>query len=299
MLPMFNASLEAMSQVGEAARLGEEAGFDSLWIGDHLAFKFPLLESSLVLATAAATTKQVALGFGVLQLAMRPVAWAAKQIASLQILSQDRLILGVGVGGENPAEWVAAGVNVTERGKRTDAALQALPDLLAGRSVTVQEPVGVEIPALEPAAKMPPIWIGGRSDIALQRTARSGVGWLAQFVSPEQVRQAQEKLKTLAGELGRPIPAIAVSLFVNVNSNRAKSREEVAQITSHYLGQPFEKIGRWIGFGEPEDVAEYLMRLLEAGVSDLVLLPAAYEPLYQYEGLSQVRELLLPYLRVQ
>jgi alkanesulfonate monooxygenase SsuD/methylene tetrahydromethanopterin reductase-like flavin-dependent oxidoreductase (luciferase family) len=83
-------TLPASESPGAFAKHVEEVGLESVWTGDHLIAVAPKLDSTLVLAQAAATTSHLRLGFGVLILALRPVAWAAKQIATLQNLSGDR-----------------------------------------------------------------------------------------------------------------------------------------------------------------------------------------------------------------
>src|SRR5439155_9537483 len=118
-----------LGDVRESARYAEEVGLDSVWSTDHLVASAPILESSVVLATAAAVTERIIVGYNVMLLALRPVAWAAKQISTLQLVSNNRLVLGVGTG--NPAHgdagWRAAGVEYTERGRLTDEALAVLP----------------------------------------------------------------------------------------------------------------------------------------------------------------------------
>ena len=153
------------------ARHAEEMGLESVWVGDHLIPVLPFLDSTLVLAAAASVTERIKIGFGVLILALRPVAWAAKQIATLQHLSGDRVLLGVGAGGSvhGDAAWRAVGVPYGERGKRTDAALAVLPGLVAGKPTAVN---GEEV-TLAPGATMPPVLIGG-GPASLRRTARYG-----------------------------------------------------------------------------------------------------------------------------
>src|SRR6185369_12346784 len=112
MLPNSGAVGGGAYAVVEAARQAERLGFDSVWSVDHLAFHSGVLEPVVTLAAAAAVTERVELGFGVLLAALRHPALLAKQLGSLHTLSGDRLHLGIGVGGENPAEWAAAGVPV-------------------------------------------------------------------------------------------------------------------------------------------------------------------------------------------
>src|ERR1700754_3219500 len=87
-----------LGDVRASARLAEELGLDSVWSTDHLIASAPILDSSVVLATAAAVTERITIGYGVMILALRPVAWAAKQITSLQYVSGNRVMLGVGTG---------------------------------------------------------------------------------------------------------------------------------------------------------------------------------------------------------
>ena len=118
-----------LGDVRESARFAEEAGLDSVWSTDHVIASAPILDSTVVLATAAAVTGRVKIGFGVMLLALRPVAWAAKQISTLQYVSGERVLLGVGTG--NPAHgdtgWRAVGASYADRGRRTDDALAVLP----------------------------------------------------------------------------------------------------------------------------------------------------------------------------
>jgi alkanesulfonate monooxygenase SsuD/methylene tetrahydromethanopterin reductase-like flavin-dependent oxidoreductase (luciferase family) len=138
LLPNFDAvgTGEPMPIVA-AARLAEELGFGAAWVGDHLACPAPGLDAPSCLAAAAAVTDQIRLGLSVMLLGLRAPAWAAKILATIDHLSSGRLVLGVGVGGEFPAEFEAAGVPVRQRGARLDDALHVIRDLLTGQPVTV------------------------------------------------------------------------------------------------------------------------------------------------------------------
>src|SRR5689334_5709182 len=112
--------------VARAAVLAETLGFDAVWAGAHLVCPAPGLDAAGVLSAAAAVTSRVSVGFSVMLLGLRPTAWAAKQLATIDALSGGRLLLGVGVGGEFPAEFTAAGVPVSERGARLNESLDVL-----------------------------------------------------------------------------------------------------------------------------------------------------------------------------
>jgi alkanesulfonate monooxygenase SsuD/methylene tetrahydromethanopterin reductase-like flavin-dependent oxidoreductase (luciferase family) len=266
----------------DAARLAEEAGFDAVWVGDHLRMPAPVLDSTVALAAAAATTTRVKLGYGVMLLGLRQPAWVAKQLSTIDALAPGRLLLGVGVGGEFPEEFEAVGLSARRRGRLLDDALAALPDWLAGSST----------PALEPAiGTLPPIWVGGRSDAALARAARVGDGWLANWMSPERMRARGEELAASAEAHGRPRPALGLVLSVNVDDDEGLARQRAGEYTEAMYGMPFERIERYTPVGSPERIAEQIASYREAGVEELVLVPLTGAPLEQIERLARVREL--------
>jgi alkanesulfonate monooxygenase SsuD/methylene tetrahydromethanopterin reductase-like flavin-dependent oxidoreductase (luciferase family) len=268
-------------RVVEAARLAERLGFDAVWAGDHLACPAPVLDAPQCLAAAAAATERVGLGLSVMLLALRPLAWTAKQLATLDALSGGRLRLGAGVGGEFPQEFAAAGVPLRERGARVDAALAALPDLLTGR------PSG-DIPALAPAmAAPPPILVGGRSDAALRRAARFGDAWLPMWISPGTLAGRAERLAELAAGFDRPRPELALLIGVHVGDGAARAAD--AHLRGLY-GLGLERVARWTALGDRDAVAEHLDAHIAAGVSEIVLMPLGGDPLAQFERLAAVRE---------
>jgi alkanesulfonate monooxygenase SsuD/methylene tetrahydromethanopterin reductase-like flavin-dependent oxidoreductase (luciferase family) len=196
-------------EVASRARDAERAGLDAVFAADHLAAVEPRLDSVVTLATAAAATGRVRIGFGVMVLALHGAAWAARQVASLQLVSGGRVILGVGSGGaaHGTAAWEAIGVPFAERGRLTDEALTVLPDLIAGRPARM--PSGVEL-TLAPGAPVPPIWIGGGTGVALRRCVEHGTAWFPSLVPARQVASGARRLRELAAAHGRPAPAIAV-----------------------------------------------------------------------------------------
>src|ERR1700742_2310995 len=156
------------------ARQAEQLGFESLWVVDQLVAGtgVPVLDSLTALAAAAAITDRIRLGVGVLIAPLRPVAWIAKQVATLQYLSGDRVLLGIGAGGDrHDAAWQAAGGPRGERAHRTDEALRLLPGLIAGRPSRLT-PEGAEV-VLSPGVTVPPIVIGGNSDAAPPRAGQA------------------------------------------------------------------------------------------------------------------------------
>jgi alkanesulfonate monooxygenase SsuD/methylene tetrahydromethanopterin reductase-like flavin-dependent oxidoreductase (luciferase family) len=202
-------ALETMGDVRASARLAEEYGLESVWSTDHLVASAPMLDSTVALATAAAATDRITIGFGVMLLALRPAAWAAKQVSSLQRVSGNRIALGVGTG--NPAHgdigWRAAGVPFRDRGRRTDEALRVLPALVTGQPAVLGD--GLEV-TLAPGSPMPPVIVAGNGDRALRRAAAYGDGWMCVGLPPEGVTAGLETLGGLAAERGRPVPRVTV-----------------------------------------------------------------------------------------
>jgi probable F420-dependent oxidoreductase len=290
MLPSFDPFRRRPSVV-DAARRAEELGFDSVWVGDHLQFHPPVLEPGTVLAAAAAVTARVRLGTSVMLPALRRPAWIAKQLATLDALAPGRVLFGAGVGGENPAEFEAAGVPHAERGRRVDETLAVLPRLLAGEAVEHEGLLAFRTPGLEPVPERPiPVLVAGRSDAALRRAARHADAWLPVWMAPDRVRAGRERLAELAAELGRPAPAVNMLVFVHVTGDRRAGRREAGEMIAGQYGMELERIERWTAIGGPDEVAEHLGALRAAGVSGFVLVPAAADSAAQYERLVAVRE---------
>jgi alkanesulfonate monooxygenase SsuD/methylene tetrahydromethanopterin reductase-like flavin-dependent oxidoreductase (luciferase family) len=288
MLPTSGAVNGGRYGVAELAAHAERVGFDSVWTVDHLAFHTGIVEPVVALSAAAAVTERVRLAFGVLLAALRHPALLAKQISSLQALSGNRVVLGVGVGGENPAEWSAAGVPLGERGSRTDDILAVLPELVAGGPATLPAPWRAEVPPLCPHGAAPPVWVGGRGTAAMERVLCYGEGWLGLFVSPDGVARRRERLTELATWLMRPAPRVGVVLFVNVDDYAPElAQAEAVRILNSQYGFPPEQAARHVLAGTEDDVATALAAYAGAGVDQFVLFPAAADYPAQYERLGR------------
>src|SRR4051812_5766078 len=156
----------------------EQLGFDSLWVWDHILLgvdpNFPIIESLTLLTAIAARTSKIKLGTGVLVLPLRNPVVLAKQLASMDLLSNGRLLMGM-ASGWYKREFDAVGVPFVERGKIMDDTLDILPrfwteDIVRGESHSHTIPAGVMSP--KPAQNpRPPILIGGYVDRVLKRAA--------------------------------------------------------------------------------------------------------------------------------
>ncbi|MFM9446585.1 LLM class flavin-dependent oxidoreductase [Streptomyces acidiscabies] len=278
------------------ARHAEDLGLDSVWAGDRLAAPYPTLDPSLVLATAAAATSRIQVGYGVLLLALRSAAWAAKQVGTLQRLSGGRTVLGVGVGTGDPQEWAAAGVSPRGRGRRTERLLELLPGLLAGERTALTDLPGSPSVALNPAVPVPEIWIGGGSEQALRRVVSHGQGWLAAMKPPKEVARCVGRLGELAAEQGVPAPRVSMHLHVRLLSraDHAASSRVADRLTAQY-GMPRALSGDVGVAGTPAQIAERLREYGDAGAERFVLVPFGEDgddPFRQYELFAGARELL-------
>jgi len=197
------------------ARLAEDAGFEALWVGDHVALPFdapdaalqPRLEAVIALTYLAALTRRVRLGVGVIVLPQRQPVLLAKQLASLDVLSGGRLTVGIGVGYVD-RELRALGASLADRAARTDeylAAMRALWDepvpAFEGRFVTFAEVVERPRPVQRPH---PPIVIGGHSPAAYRRAVTAGNGWYGWDLGVEESAAALAALREAAERHGRP-----------------------------------------------------------------------------------------------
>jgi alkanesulfonate monooxygenase SsuD/methylene tetrahydromethanopterin reductase-like flavin-dependent oxidoreductase (luciferase family) len=278
-------------QIVPAARLAEELGFDAVWAGDHLACPAPGLDAPGCLSAAAAVTERIGLGFSVMLLGLRAPAWAAKQLATIDALAgPGRLRLGVGVGGEFPAEFEAAGVPVRQRGARLDDALTVMPDLLAGRSVDYDgRAQRITSPPLEPSmAAPPPVYVGGRGEPALTRAARFGDVWLPMWMSPAKVAERSERLAELAALEDRPCPSKALLILTRIDDDAGHAR---AQAEAHIAGQyrmALDLVERWTLLDSIDGAVQRLAEYAEVGVQEFLLLTLGDDPLTQYERLADV-----------
>ncbi|SOD64858.1 Flavin-dependent oxidoreductase, luciferase family (includes alkanesulfonate monooxygenase SsuD and methylene tetrahydromethanopterin reductase) [Streptomyces zhaozhouensis] len=293
-LPTMTEHGEALPDVAAAARHAEALGLESVWAVDQLVggTGVPLLESTVALTAAAAVTSRVRLGFGVYVLPLRPAVWTAKQVASLQRVSGDRVLLGVGVGGDrHAASWAAAGVPSRERGRRTDAALAVLPDLIAGRPAEVD---GGKV-RLAPGAVVPPVIVGGMAPAALARAAAHGDGWFAMPVPDARLAEDTARLAELAAARGRPAPEVTGTVLASIEGDPARPDREglVRRLTDPdgMFGMPGAAVDAVVT-GGPAALAERVDAVHRAGARRVVLSVAAGDWYRQTELLAEAVALL-------
>ncbi len=211
-------------QLIEIARFAEEVGFHGLMSGDHAVYPesvapdYPYSETGMppmqpsdeypdqtaIFAAMAAVTRTLHFTCGVYVLPLRNPHEVARAAATLAILSDDRFILGVGVGWMKE-EFDIYGVDFRRRGKITDEMIEVLHTLWSGEMVEHHgECFDFPRVQLSPApSKHPPIYIGGASEIALHRAARAGNGYIGAGTAPEEVGPLLKQLNELRVHYGR------------------------------------------------------------------------------------------------
>lgn len=289
--------------VAEEARAAEASGYDGVAAGEHLFFHGPVTNAFVSLAAAAGATSRIRLLSSLTVLPLYPAALAAKLATTLDQVSNGRFDLGVGVGGEFPPEFVAAGVPVSERGARTDEALTLLTALWAGEAVEFDGRFA-RVPglALAPAPRQaggPPIWIGGRSAAAKNRAGRHADVWMPYMYTPEQLAASLAEVRAAAEEAGRDRSAVRGALFCwgGVGERADDSRREVVEAVSAIYRQDFSALAdRYLIHGEPDGVLARLREYADAGAETVVFSPVG-EGARRRQIVEQFTDSVLPELR--
>ena len=251
----------------------ERVGFDSAWTGDHLAYANPILDPLLQLAQVAAFSTRLTVGPAVYLLPLRHPGPVAKQVATLDHLSNGRVIFGVGVGGEFASDYAVAGVPMQERGARLSEGIEVLRKLWSGERVShAGRFYSFDDIKMEPTPVQrggPPIWCGGRSDAALARAGRLADGYMSYVVTPDMYRAAVEKIGAAYDGAGRSSATFATShlLFLYIDDSYDRALERAAELLSKRYAMDFRKPAqRYAALGTPEQVAQRLREFHAAGV---------------------------------
>ncbi len=268
--------------VAAEARAAEEAGYDGVATGEHLFFHGPVTNGFISLAAAAGATSRIRLLSSLTVLPLYPAALAAKFATTLDQVSGGRFDLGVGVGGEHPPEFVAAGVDVTERGARADEALDLLRALWAGGPVDLTGRFST-VPGLtlDPGPVQPggpPIWLGGRRPPAIRRAGRHADVWMPYMYTPEQLAKSLAEVRAAAEQAGRDPASVRGSVFCwgAVHEDPATARADAVETVSAVYQQDFAPLAdRYLLHGDPDRVVARAREYADAGADSLVFSPAA------------------------
>lgn len=274
-MPEFGLCLPLDAQVTDFAARAEQLGYEFVSTGEHLAFHGESTNGFISLSMAAAATSRIGLVSSISLVPLYPPALLAKLAATLGYLSGGRFNLGVGVGGEYPPEFDAVGVPVTERGARTDEALEVFQRLLTGEQVSFDGRFSsfadVQIAPVPPTL---PIWVSGRKEAAMRRAARYGEVWMPYMYTPEHVARSRTQLAELsATEFGREWTGrTALYAFLTTYDDRVRARDAIIERVGGKYQQDFGRIAdRYLLHGTPDDCRRRLEEYLDAGVDTVLL----------------------------
>ena len=273
----------------------EQAGLDSVWVGDSLVAK-PRMEPLAVLAALAARTSRVRLGTAVLLPALRHPVLLAQTLSTLDLISGGRLVIGAGVGGafndDQKREWVAAGVPAKGRGRRFEEIIEIVQGLGSGKPFCFNgHDFDLDSVLMRPIPTRPggiPFLLAShyraRSPAQILRAARLGAGIISISDTPDEFSQVIQQVEEKASELGRD-PANLENTFyltVNMDPDLGKAESDAVEWLTGYYGSDIWG-ARWGPFGDPDKVAERIAEYVAAGAATIVVRFASFRPEQQLE----------------
>ena len=290
--PPANADL-----VLRLAQRVEEAGLDSVWVGDSLTAK-PRLEPLAALSAIAARTSRVRLGTAVLLMALRHPLLLAQILGTVDLISGGRVLIAAGAGGafndEQRQEWDSVGVDASQRARRLVEMAQIVKGLTRGETVSFHgRQFDLESTAMLPKSVQPggvPLLLAchGRSQVRdrqIRRAARWGDGVISISDTPPEYRDMVRDFRAMAGELGRDPGSLEATMYVtvNVDPDRDKAGAEAERWLLGYYGANIWG-NRWGPFGDPSAAQERIAEYAEAGAQTIIVRFASYEPERQLDA---------------
>jgi probable F420-dependent oxidoreductase len=263
-VPHYGRPIE-VERMAAVVRHAEDSGLDSAWVTDHVIvprdvdviYREHMLDPMAVLPWLAGITERIALGTSVVILPYRSPIPLAKLLASVDVLSGGRLIVGAAIGWME-GEFAALGVPFKERVSRSEEALELMrtlwtqerPELKTAR----HQLSGLQVSPMPLRKPRPPIWIGGGSEGAFRRVARLGDGWHATAATPETFRQGKQSVLRFwkdAGREGEPEWSMRIPVFVDgvhqwaVDATLLRGRHSVRGTARQIAGQlaEYERLG--------------------------------------------------------
>jgi len=269
----------------EHATKAEALGFFSVWVWDHILLGaknvFPVHDSLTTLTAVAATTKHVRLGTGILVLSIRNPVVLCKQVTTLDNLSDGRVTLGVAAGWYE-REFQACGYPFDTRGRTLQMNLEVMKRLwtedrvsgtygqYAFKNITM-EPKPVQKPH-------PPLWMGGYVDTVLHRVGRLADGWISYFYTPESFGRSWRKVLDSARAAGKTSGTFGNCdmIPIRIGSSASEAKQVANEYIAEYCDLPSwsEATPNSAITGTTKDCSEMIERFSEAGVQELVLIPA-------------------------
>lgn len=247
----------------------EEAGFSHLYLADHVSFRDGSGNDGFVdVAALSQLHDRLKVMTSIYLLPLRHPLPVARQVQTMDKVASGRFMFGIGIGGEDRHEVEICGVDPATRGQRTDEMLEIIQRLLDGETLDFTgRHFQLQAARLKPALRNPvPIFVGGRSNAALQRAARFGTGWVGVWCSTRRYAEAVTMIAEQAEGFGRDVQwQHGYQPWLGLDSDPNKAREVVKAGMEAFYHVPFEQFERYTPFGTPAQVAESLAPYAEAG----------------------------------
>jgi alkanesulfonate monooxygenase SsuD/methylene tetrahydromethanopterin reductase-like flavin-dependent oxidoreductase (luciferase family) len=289
-MPGPETAYDPLVELAETCRAAEALGVDALWATDHLFWHGPALECMTALTVAATATRRAMLGTCVVQLPLRQAPAVAKQAASLQTLTQGRMVLGVGVGS-HAGEYEVSGIDYATRGRQLDEGIAQVrrawasgagkggADIAGGDIAGANRDRYRQLPAPPPV----PLWVGGSSEVALRRAASSADGWIPMLLTPEEYTAALARLAKEIDRAGRPDDAVtrSVVLFASIDDDTDQGLSRGTEWMSSLYGIPAKAFRRHLVVGSAESVARTVTDYQAAGAEHVALYITDDQPIPQ------------------
>jgi len=279
----FVCTARSLPELRSAVPVLESLGADSLWAPGHLSIGRDVPEAMTGLATLAAVSERATVGTAVLLAPLYHPVIVAKQAAELDVLTGGRVAIGVGVGGEYPAEFRGCQVDPADRGPRTDEAIGVMRSLWTGAPVdnpgTFWPFKGLSIAPPPVQAGGPPIIVAGRKRPAMRRAALLGDGWMPFLYSPSRYAESVRAIRAMAAGRGRDLTAFQWMAFVYVRVD--DDRDEARRTAAAFIGAGQQGDGSRFApiidhvavAGTTDDVRARLQAFLDAGARHLIIVP--------------------------
>jgi len=281
----------------------EALGYESVWAWDHILLgvepSFPIQESLTILTAVAARTSRIKVGTGILVLPMRNAVLLAKELATIDHISNGRLIVGAAVGWYK-REFDSLGADFHQRGKVMEQSLEVINRLWTEDKVDGDYPPyklrGAVLYPKPVQKPRPPILIGGYVDAVLKRAATKGDGWLTYYYTADGFARAWAKVRGFAEEAGRdPDTLISTNQLPICIGARAKIEAPMKQWlqTEWDYASWSESTMESAIMGTVEECVEQLEAHLATGIDRIIFVPYRYED----EQVEAVANEIIPRLR--
>ena len=287
----------------QMAETAERIGYDSVWVGDSITSK-PRLEPLAVMAALAARTHRVKIGTAVMLNALRHPVHLAHSIATIDNISDGRIILGLGAGRSNNQMFVdehaAVGVPIEERAARMEESIDVLRKLWTEDNVSNPEgfyPLTGMTLEPRPVQQPVPIWLSSNwVQRGLRRVAAQGDGWITNVPSTEMFTRCWDKIEEKGQELGRDVSRIPRALYISINLNdEDEALAEGDGFMRAYYGIPYEVVSKQLlcVFGPAQKAIDAIKRYKDAGADYFIVRFASPNQMQQLEKFT---ELVVPNL---